>query len=181
MNPDELLLIGYIAGGFGVHGQLKMKAVTDQPDHLKQHIRTVYLGASTPPERASSTAPPRPYRLRQVDDYKPGMLLLTLDGVTTRETADSLRSTEVFIQARDALPLDEDEYYLHELYNLRVETTDGVEIGVVREVLETGAHEVLVVARPNHPDALIPMIRDIVHHLDPNNGRIVIRLIEGLL
>ncbi len=51
----------------------------------------------------------------------------------------------------------------------------------MREVLETGANEVLVVARPDQPDALIPMIHDVVQDLDIPGGQVVVRLIEGLL
>ncbi len=56
-----------------------------------------------------------------------------------------------------------------------------MELGKVREVLETGANEVLVVSRPDQPDGLIPMIRDVVQDLDIPGGRVVVRLLEGLL
>ncbi len=60
-------------------------------------------------------------------------------------------------------------------------TEDGAEIGKVREVLETGASEVLVVTRADQPDGLIPMIHDVVQELDFAGGRIVVRLLDGLL
>lgn len=88
---------------------------------------------------------------------------------------------EVTIHERDAAPLAEDEYFIHDLYNLLVITEDGDEIGRVREVLETGSNEVLVVTRPGAADALIPMIHDVVSDLDISGGRITIRPIEGLL
>jgi 16S rRNA processing protein RimM len=192
--PDALLLIGYIAGAFGVRGQVRLKAITDQPDHLKHHVQTVYLGtgARTPAPRAQSPHPPREappplpplptaYRLLDVSFHKPGLLVLTLQGVTTRDEAEDLRASEVFIHQDDAAPLEEDEYYLHDLAHLRVETTEGDDVGHVREVLQTGAHEVLVVARPGQPDALIPLIREVVKQLDIPGGRVVIQAMEGLL
>ena len=60
-------------------------------------------------------------------------------------------------------------------------TEDGAEIGKVREVLATGASEVLVVTRAGQPDGLIPMIHDVVRELDIAGGRIVVHLLEGLL
>jgi 16S rRNA processing protein RimM len=51
----------------------------------------------------------------------------------------------------------------------------------VKEVLETGASEVLIVERPEQSDALIPMIRDVVRELDFAGGRVVVRLLEGLI
>jgi len=142
-TPDEFLLIGEVVAPFGIHGQVKMKSYTDHVDHLRNRIRTVYLG----PKRQE-------YKLKSVHEHKPGLLILTLDGVTKREDAENLRRFEVTIPERDAAPLDEGEYFIHQLYGLTVVSEDGAEIGKVREVIETGANEVLVVTRPDQPDGL---------------------------
>lgn len=78
-------------------------------------------------------------------------------------------------------PLAPDEYYLHDLYGMRVETDTGELIGTVREVLETGASNVIIVTRAGQPDALIPMIHEFVVALDQADKRIVVRVVEGLL
>jgi 16S rRNA processing protein RimM len=168
-SPDDTLLVGVITAAHGLRGQVKMRAITNNPDGLRR-VRTIYLG----PNR-------QPYRLRALQQQKPGMLILTLDGVSDRTGAEDLRAAEVFIHERDAAPLAEDEYFIHQLYGLLVVAEDGAEIGKVREVLETGANEVLVVTRPGQADALIPMIRDVVRALDIPGGRIVISPMEGLL
>ena len=147
-----------------------MKSYTDNVDHLSRRIRTVYLG----PKRQS-------YPLKGVIEHKQGLLILSLGGVTKREQAEDLRRFEVAILEREAAPLAEDEYFIHQLYGLTVLTEDGIEIGKVREVLETGASEVLVVTRAGQPDGLIPMIHDVVQELDIAGSRIVVRLLEGLL
>ncbi len=164
-----MLMIGVIVAPFGTRGQVKLRSYTDRPDHLRR-IRTVYIG----PKRQEHT-------LTKIIEHKPGLLVLSLRGVGQREDAEALRSSEVFIRETDAAPLDEGEYFIHTLYNLRVETEAGEQIGTVREVIETGANDVLVVSRPGQTDALIPMIHDVVQELDPASGKIVIRLLEGLL
>lgn len=170
-NPsDDLLLVGAIVAPFGVRGQVKMRSYTDRVDHLRRSIRTVLLG----PEH-------KEYPLRAVLEHKPGLLVLTLGGVATRDDAEALRGQEVAIRERDAAPLEEGEYFIHQLYGLAVVDEAGAEIGRVRDVLETGANEVLIVARPGQADALIPMIHAVVQDLDIAGGRIVVRLIEGLL
>jgi 16S rRNA processing protein RimM len=168
--PDELFLIGHIVAPFGLNGQVKLRALTDRADHIEQHVDVLYIG-------------PRftPYRKRELMEHKPGIFLLTLEGVHSREEADALRRCEVLIHERDAAPLESDEYFLHELYGLQVETPEGEYLGKVREVLETGANDVLLVARQEQPDILIPMIREVVQRLDIAAGRVVVRLVEGLL
>jgi 16S rRNA processing protein RimM len=169
-SPDDTLLIGQIVAPFGVRGQVKMRAYTAHIEHLRRRIRAVYIGD----ER-------REYPLKGLIEHKPGLLVLSLGGVTTREAAEDLRGAEVAIRERDAAPLEEGEYFIHQLYGLTVVDEQGAEIGRVREVLETGANEVLVVTRPDQPEALIPMIHDVVQELDIAGGRVVVRLIEGLL
>jgi 16S rRNA processing protein RimM len=168
-SPDDTLLVGVITAAFGLRGQVKMRAVTNNPDGLRR-VSTLYLG----PNR-------KPFPLNAIHQPKPGTLVLTLGGVDSRAAAEELRANEVFILERDAAPLAEDEYFIHQLYGLLVVDESGAEVGKVREVLETGANEVLVVTRPGQADALIPMIRDVIRTLDIPGGRIVISPLEGLL
>jgi len=168
--PNELLLIGEIVAPFGVRGQVKVRSYTDRVEHLQRRIRFVYLS----PEWQQVP-------LKNVVGHKPGLLIMTLSGVTKREQAEELRGTEVAIREQEAAPLEEDEYFLHQLYGLTVVNEAGETLGRVREVMETGANDVLVVQREGQSDALIPMIRDVVQELDVANSRIVIRPLEGLL
>jgi 16S rRNA processing protein RimM len=167
---EELLLIGQIGAPFGVRGQVKVKSFTDRPDHIARHVRTLLIGE----ERA-------PYTLRRLSVHKPGLLIAELQGVTTREAADELRGAEIYIRAAEAAPLASDEYFLHDLVGLEALTAEGQPIGTVREVLETGAGEVLVIAREGQGDALVPMVSDFIAELDIAGGKVLIRPIEGLL
>jgi 16S rRNA processing protein RimM len=170
LSPDDTLLIGQIVAPFGVRGQVKVRAYTTNVAHLRRRIRAVFIGD----ER-------REYALTGVIEHKPGLLVLSLGGVASRDAAENLRGAEVAIRERDAAPLEDGEYFIHQLYGLAVVDEQGAEIGRVREVLETGANDVLVVTRPDQPEALIPMIHDVVQELDIAGGRVVVRLIEGLL
>lgn len=169
-SPDDLLLVGQITSSFGLRGQLKMVAVTNQIDHLQQRIRTLYIGPKY-----------QPHKLQQLIEHKPGVLIITLAGISDRNGAELLRGAEVYIRETEAAPLGEGEYFIHSLYNLLVVTDAGEEIGRVREVLETGANDVLVVPRASGGEALIPMIHDVVRTIDLAGGRIVIHPLEGLL
>jgi 16S rRNA processing protein RimM len=167
---DELLLVGVIAGPFGIKGQVKLKSFTDKPDHLSRKVRTLLIGNQQ-----------TPYRLMRAFEHKPGLLILSLAGITTRDAADELRGAEVFIREEEAAPLDADEYFLHDIAGLAVFSADGTPIGTVREVLITGANDVLVIARNDQPDALVPMVREFVVELDLPGRRLVIQPIDGLL
>jgi 16S rRNA processing protein RimM len=168
--PDnELLLVGTIGLPHGVRGQLKFHAITSYPEHLRR-IKTVYVGD----ERA-------PMTITHAAIHKGAVLIMALATIDTREAAETLRGREVFIREADARPLDVDEYYLHDLPDMRVVLLDGVEIGTVQSVIETGANDVLVVRRTNGGEALIPMIKDVVKRLDLGAREIAIDPLPGLL
>lgn len=167
--PDELLLIGQFTLPHGVRGQLKLHAITDQPQHLSR-VKTIFVGEHL-------TA----YRLQRAAEHKAATMIVTLVGVTTRDQAETLRGQEVYIRQSDAAPLAEGEYFLHDLPGLRIETVGGEQLGTVKEVIETGANEVLVVTRPAGGEVLIPMIKDVIKQLDIPAGLIVIDPLPGLL
>lgn len=169
-NSDDLLLIGTIVAPFGVRGQLKLKSLTDRPEYLGRRIRLVFVGRDR-----------TPHTITNAFEHKPGLVILTLQGVDGRDAADELRGEEVYIRETDAAPLAADEYFIHQLYGLMVFNEVGEEIGKVREVMSQGPNELLIVARKGKPDALIPMVKEFVIELDIPGGRVVIRPIEGLL
>lgn len=180
-QQDHLLLIGYIVGAFGIRGQLKLKAVTDHPDHLEHVMPTIYITFPSRQTQRMGLPATNPYQLLDVLQHKPGLLVLTLKGINDRTQAETFRHAEVYIHQNQAAPLDEGEYFIHQLINLCVETIEGLHIGHVRDVLQTGANDVLIVARPSQPDALIPMVHTCVQQLDIASGRIIIHPLEGLL
>jgi 16S rRNA processing protein RimM len=67
-----------------------------------------------------------------------------------------------------------------DLIGLRVETTDGRTVGLVRDVLETGANDVYAVDVEGR-EVLIPAVDHVVRLIDVENGRVVIEAMEGLL
>lgn len=169
VSLDDLLLVGQITLPHGIRGQLKLYAITSRPEHL-QRVKTVFVGEEL-----------TPYSLRRAAIHKGAVMIVTLAGVDTREGAEALRGQEVYMRQSDAAPLDEDEYFLHDLPGLKVQTADATVVGVVKEVIETGANEVLVVTRLEGGEVLIPMVKDIVKQLDLAGGVVVIDPIPGLL
>ncbi len=164
-----MLLVGRISVPFGIRGQLKLATVTSYPEHLRR-VTTVFVGEEL-----------RAYQLQHAFVHKTSVVVITLKGVSSRDDAEAFRGQDVYIRERDALPLAADEYYLHDLPGLQVRTTEGVEVGVVKDVIETGANDVLVVSRSEGGEVLIPMIKDVIKQLDIAERTIKIEPLPGLL
>ncbi len=73
------------------------------------------------------------------------------------------------------------EHYWFELVGCRVEATSSGEIGTVKEIWETGAHDVLVIERPDGRQVLLPAVREFLREIDVAGRRLVIDEIPGLL
>jgi 16S rRNA processing protein RimM len=123
----------------------------------------------------------RSFRLRSLSHYKGSLYTATLGGVATRDHAEALRNTDLYIIASAAAPLDADEYFIHDLPGMTVIDESGRVIGVVNDVITTGASDIIVIERPGLSEALVPMVKAFVHHLDIANRRITIAPIPGLI
>jgi 16S rRNA processing protein RimM len=106
-----------------------------------------------------------------------GDVLLSLEGVTSREAADALRDAYLCVEAGDARSLGADEWFVHQLVGLRAVTPEGEPVGVVEDVEEYPAHELLVV-RDGERIRRFPMVRAFVEHVDLAAGTVVVRTWE---
>jgi len=161
------LVIGQITKPHGVRGEVRVLPLTDRPERFTW-LKEVYLD-----EEGSTLAPVTGARVHQ------NFVLLKLAGYDTRDAADSLRGIRLAIPADQAIPLEEGEYYLHELVGMEVLTQAAEHLGAITDVIETGANNVFVVQGPNG-ELLIPDIPQVVLELDFDNGRMIIQPLPGL-
>jgi 16S rRNA processing protein RimM len=168
----RFLVVGRIARPHGVRGEMRVEILTELPERL-MWLTEVYLA------RDPDALEPDRVDVAQVRLHKE-QALLQLTGVTTREAAEDLRSMLLMVPVADALPLEEGEYYLYQLEGLKVVTDEDEVLGVVREVLETGANEVFVVDG-SRGEILLPNTVEVVQDIDLAAGRITVKLLPGLL
>ena len=114
-----------------------------------------------------------------------GHLLIRFEDVYNRDEAEALRNQWLFIPEEDAVELDEDTYFVHDLIGLTVLSTDGATLGEISDVLFTGANEVYVVAPApgvnKDKDLLLPAIAQVVQAVDVEAGTMTVTLLDGLL
>lgn len=161
------LVVGRVTRPWGIQGEVKVEIITDFPDRFSL-LQKVYLG----PEAA-------PFTLEGFRLHK-GAALLKLEGCHDRATAEKLRGQLVQIPFQEAMPLQEDEYYEHQIVGLAVWTAGGEYLGTVDEIIFTGSNDVYVV-RGKGKEILIPAIEDVVLEISLAQGRLMVELMEGLI
>ncbi|HUW98856.1 MAG TPA: ribosome maturation factor RimM [Acidiferrobacter sp.] len=161
-EPEQWIEVGRVIGAYGIKGWLRVASYTADSEAVLAY---------------------RPWRFR----WKNGAvevptllearvhgkgLVVHLAECTDRDVAETWAGVVIEVPAVALPPLDTGEYYWGQLVGLVVETTDGVSLGTVSELLATGANDVLVVQ--GERERLIPYIADVVRGVETEQGRIVV-------
>jgi 16S rRNA processing protein RimM len=155
------VVVGLIVAPHGVRGTLKVKA-PGSGRHLRKEVEPFVGG-----ER----------RQILVARETPKGFLVDLEGVTSREGAARLRGLELLLDREELDAPEEGEFYVGDLLGLDAYDAEGKNIGSVVDVLETPAHEVLVL-RDDESTAehYVPFTLEHVPTVDPQEGRVVVNL-----
>ena len=172
LSEPRYLVVGQVLRPHGVRGEVRVGIISDRPSRLKDYPH-FYLASPACPELVQRYSVERARIHGKV-------LLLKLDGCDDRDAADRLRGTLVQIRFEEAVPLEEGEYYYHQLIGVEVKTEEGHSLGRIVEVLETKANDVYIVHGPCG-EVLIPAIRDVVRELNLELGIIVVHPMKGML
>jgi 16S rRNA processing protein RimM len=140
--------MGRVLGAHGVKGALMVASYCDPPRRLLD-FPTWWLHRGDEPRAVAM--------LRGQDSTKG--LIVELDGITDRDVANAMKGTEIAIQ-RSLLPaLRKGQYYWTDLEGLKVTNQDGIDLGVVDHLFDSGAHPILVV-RDGERERMIPFVLD---------------------
>lgn len=162
MTDNKMIIIGRVSGLFGVRGWVKIYSYTAPKEGILEY---------------------KVWQLKRHDgwrDYKVAAghsqgkgIVAQLEGFDDRDHAAELIDSDIAI-FRDQLPLlPAGEYYWTDLEGLRVLTLDGVELGKVSHLFETGANDVLVVKGDR--ERLIPYIMgQAVQEIDLDAGQMIV-------
>ena len=162
MASAEPITLGRVGAPHGIRGEMRVQSYARPPESILEFARWwIDAGAGW-----------REWTLRR-SRIQGKAIVVALEGCDDRETAAGLRHAAIAVP-RSALPEPEaDEYYWCDLIGLRVETVEGVALGCVDHLFETGANDVLVVRGDR--ERLIPWVQGReVRAVEPEAGRIVV-------
>lgn len=165
----EYTWIGTVVAAHGIKGELKIRPLTDFPEYY-QHQEVLHLELQ---------GRLQPYSAKALRIHKQ-MWIALVEGVSDRNQAEELKDCRVFLEDELLRPLDEDEFFVHELIGCRVESLQGDQYGELMDVMETGANDVYVVRRETK-EWLVPAVNDVVKRIDVEQRLIVIDPPAGMM
>ncbi len=166
----DLIPIGRIVGAHGIRGDVKIFSYAESEDLFARQEQLILMGPSGGRKH---------YEVVGVRAHQKS-IRLSLKNVETRDQAEALRGSEVYIPKSELPPLEEGTYYWIDLIGLAVYKTSGEYLGRVSEIIPTGANDVYVVRRDTGAEVLIPAIPSVIMEIDLQKGHIQVELPEGL-
>ncbi|NLJ80618.1 MAG: 16S rRNA processing protein RimM [Firmicutes bacterium] len=175
MKTNKWIVIGEIVGTQGNRGEIKVQVHTEFPERFSEmdSVRLFHQEQF--------------FQVFKVENSRnqKGFSILKLAGVDRIDEAEKLRGMLIKVGLDEVMPLPPGRHYIFELIGLECITTSGQNLGVISDVLQTGANDVYVV--DPHPgvtalkEILIPVIDEVVLEISPAQGRVVVKLLDGLL
>ena len=167
---QEYFEIGQIVNHFGIKGMVKVNPFTDDISKFEE-LKTILLEQNK--------------KLIEVQieevKYSKNQVLLKLKGINTVEDAEKYRGCYLKIARKDAKKLPKDTYFIADLIGTTVYTEEGVLLGKVQDIYNSGASDIYVVKDDNDKQILLPAINEVIKDIDIEQEKITVHLIKGLI
>lgn len=159
---QDYLLIGEITKPQGVQGELKLRPITCDPWRFED-MDYAYIKEGENYRKVE-------IKVRKVNE---DAVYLRMEGVLTRNDAEEVRGTMLYIDREHAVELDEDSTFICDLMGLRGVLTDGSEIGKIIDVMQPGGNDVYVF-KGKKGEVLVPALKSVVVKVDLNEGTMLL-------
>lgn len=167
---ENLFVIGKIVNTQGIKGEMRVIPQTDVTERFEL-LDKVYV---------DNRGVLKAFDIENVRYHKQ-FVLLKLKGIDDMTTAERYKESLVKIPSEMALPCEEDEYYIRDLYDMTVTDAEGKKIGILTDIIFTAANDVYVITPEEGKDILIPAIKDCILDVDVKNKTMKVFIPEGLI
>ena len=164
------LEIGQIVNTFGIKGEVKVKPFTDD---IKRFDKLKKINIEQKNNK-------KEYEIENIKYHK-DMVILKLKGIDQIEQAELLRYSYLKINRNEEEPLEENTYYIVDLLGLSVYTEEGILLGILDDIYNTGSNDIYVVKDELGKQTLLPAIQDVIKKIDIENQKIIVHLMKRLL
>ncbi|MGN0515237.1 MAG: ribosome maturation factor RimM [Lachnospiraceae bacterium] len=167
---EDFLRVGVITTTHGIAGEVKVFPTTDDAARFKK-LKTVIVDMGR--EKIE-------LNIASVKFFK-NLVILKFKEFNNINDVEKFVKKDLLITRDNAVPLGENENFICDLIGLSVITDDGIELGKLTDVLQTGANDVYVVTGNNGREILIPAIRQCILNVDIESKCMTVHLLEGLI
>lgn len=167
---EQYLRVGVISSTHGIRGEVKVFPTTDDVNRFND-LKKVFI--DTGKELI-------PLEVAGVKFFKQ-MVILKFKEIDDINDIEKYRGKDLLIDRADAVKLEENEYFIYDLIDSEVVTDDGKQLGILTEIMTTGANDVYVVKTPEGKEILLPSIKECILDVNLDSKKITVHLMDGLV
>lgn len=167
---EERFQVGVITSTHGVRGEVKVYPTTDDPKRFKR-LKEVILDTG------------KEQLILEIEGVKffKQFVILKFKGFDNINDIEKYRQKSLYVTRANAVRLRKDEYFIADLMGLKVIDEEDKEIGVLKDVMETGANDVYEITMNDGRELLLPAIKQCVLEVNVEEGFIKVHILDGLL
>lgn len=167
---EDLLQVGAITQTHGIRGEVKVFPTTDDAKRFKK-LKEVIL--DTGREKVT-------LEIESVKFFKQ-FVILKFKGFDNINDIERYKGKNLYVTRENAVKLKRDEYFIADLIGLKVYDEDDQYLGILTNVIETGANDVYEVKFEDGKEVLFPAIKQCILDVDMENRKMKVHIMEGLL
>lgn len=167
---ESYLRVGVIASTHGLKGEVKVFPTTDDPERFRD-LKQVFLDTGNE------------YKSLNVAGVKffKNQVILRFREFNDINEIEQYKGKDLLVTRDQAVPLKENENFITDLIDMEVYTDEDKRLGILTDVLQTGANDVYVVETDKGKEVLIPAIPSCILEVNVEAARMTVHILEGLL
>lgn len=170
MDKENMLQVGVITATHGIKGEVKVFPTTDDIKRF-DYLKKVFIDSREGLIQA---------KVAGVRYFK-NLVILKFKGINDINDVEKYKKCPLLVTREDAVPLEEGEYYITDIIGINAVSDDGVVLGTIKDVLQTGANDVYIIQTEDKKEILVPAIKQCILNVDLDKKEMKIHLLEGLV
>ena len=166
----ERLQVGVISSTHGVRGEVKVFPTTDDINRFKKLKEVILVTEKTE----------KVLKITSVKFFKQ-FAILKFEGIDSLNDVEVYKGAQLFVDRKHAVKLEKDEYFIADLIDLTVVDEEENEIGILVDVMKTGANDVYIVKNEEGKELLFPAIKECILNVDFKKKKVTVHVMDGLL
>ncbi|MCR5153279.1 MAG: ribosome maturation factor RimM [Lachnospiraceae bacterium] len=167
---SEYLRVGVITTTHGVKGEVKIFPTTDDIERF-DYLKTAYIDTGKELKKVTVTGV----------KYFKNQAILKFEEINNINDVLCYKGKDLLVSREDAVELEEGEHFITDIIGSKIVTDEGKELGILDDVMETGANDVYVVKDELGKEILLPAIADVILNIDEETMTITVHLLPGLI
>ena len=166
---EDRFQVGVITSTHGIKGEVKVFPTTDNVKRFKKNMEIIL---DTGKENIQLT-------VESVKFFKQ-FVILKFKGIDNINDIEKYKTKSLYVTRANAVRLRKDEYFIADLLGVDVWEDNDEKLGVLKDVIETGANDVYVITLEDGKELLIPAIKECILDVDVENRKMTVHVRDGL-